>query len=283
MKKTLFFCAIFAALFVSTAAAQTRERYVFDNFDTANGVQIYTPPPVAPAKTTAKNNKKNQPAVNQSTDQKVKQTAMMRAVGEPSMRMAAGRTLGSFSTGDPKVDGYILDSATRHNVDPLLIYATMSQESSFKLRAVSYKGARGLMQLMPATAARFGVTNIFDPQQNIEAGVKYLRFLLNTFNGDVRLALAGYNAGEGAVMKYGYTIPPYRETQDYVARITARYQMIRNPNYVRSVLRPNSVEPTAKNTKSVKATAPTPPPPPSYEPTANAVKLPNGKIQLVTQ
>jgi soluble lytic murein transglycosylase-like protein len=90
-------------------------------------------------------------------------------------------------------------------------------------RARSYKGATGLMQLMPATARRFGVTNIYDPAENIDAGARYLRFLLDTFNGDVQLALAGYNAGEGAVIKYGYTVPRYRETQNYVRSISARY------------------------------------------------------------
>ena len=79
------------------------------------------------------------------------------------------------------------------------------------------------MQLMPGTAARFGVTNIFDPAQNIEGGTRYLRFLLDSFNGDVDLALAGYNAGEHAVMNSGYKIPRYRETQNYVRSISARY------------------------------------------------------------
>ena len=120
------------------------------------------------------------------------------------------------------IDEYILESCRRYKIDPRLIQAQMKQESSFKLRATSDKGARGLMQLMPATAARFGVTDIYDPQQNIDAGVKYMRWLLDTF-GDVRLALAGYNAGEGAVMKYGNRIPPYRETIQYVERIGHTY------------------------------------------------------------
>ena len=80
-----------------------------------------------------------------------------------------------------------------------------------------------MMQLMPATARRFGVANIYDPAENIEGGVRYLRFLLDTFNGDVELALAGYNAGEGAVIRNGYTVPRYRETQNYVKVISARY------------------------------------------------------------
>lgn len=127
------------------------------------------------------------------------------------------------TTGNPKYDELIRQSSARHGVDPNLIIAVMRQESGFKARAVSYKGATGLMQLMPATARRFGVTNIYDPAQNIEGGTRYMRFLLDKFNGDVKLALAGYNAGEGAVIKYGTAIPPYRETRNYVRAISARY------------------------------------------------------------
>ena len=123
-----------------------------------------------------------------------------------------------------------IDSGTRNGVDPLLLYSVMHQESSFKSHALSPKGARGLMQLMPGTAARFGVTSIFDPRQNIEGGARYLRFLLDRFDGNVNLALAGYNAGEGAVEKYGWQIPPYAETQEYVRRISRRYSLIQDPN-----------------------------------------------------
>jgi soluble lytic murein transglycosylase-like protein len=127
------------------------------------------------------------------------------------------------STGNPKYDALIAQSAARHGVDPNLIVAVMRQESGFNSRALSYKGASGLMQLMPGTARRFGVTNIFDPAQNIEGGARYLRFLLDTFDGDVNLVLAGYNAGENAVVNSGYRIPRYRETQNYVRSISARY------------------------------------------------------------
>jgi soluble lytic murein transglycosylase-like protein len=104
----------------------------------------------------------------------------------------------------------------------------MRQESGFNPRARSYKGATGLMQLMPATAARFGVTNIYEPSQNIEGGARYLRFLLDSFNGDVNLVLAGYNAGENAVVNSGYRVPRYRETQNYVRSISARYDASKN-------------------------------------------------------
>ena len=173
-------------------------------------------------------------------------------------------------------DNYIVESSKRYNIDPLLIYAQMHQESSFTLKATSYKGASGLMQLMPATARRFGVTSIYDPKQNIDAGVKYMRWLLNTFGGDVVLALAGYNAGEGAVWKYGNRVPPYRETQEYVRRITARYNSISNPNYVRTVK-------TVTNQQAAKLEQKETKPLTVYEPNALAVKTPDGKIRLVNQ
>jgi len=132
-------------------------------------------------------------------------------------------SMGDATTGNPEYDRLVLESAARNGVDPALMIEVMRQESGFNSRAHSYKGACGLMQLMPGTAARFGVTKIFDPAQNIEAGAKYLRFLLDKFDGDVQLALAGYNAGEGAVVDAGYRVPRYRETQAYVHTISSRY------------------------------------------------------------
>jgi len=127
------------------------------------------------------------------------------------------------STGNPKYDEFVAQAAARNGVDPNLIVAVMRQESGFNPRARSYKGASGLMQLMPATAARFGVVNMYDPQQNIEGGARYLRFLLDSFDGNVDLVLAGYNAGENAVVNSGFKVPRYRETQNYVRSISARY------------------------------------------------------------
>lgn len=129
----------------------------------------------------------------------------------------------AWTTGNARIDSLIRMNGARHGVDPYLIYCVMHQESRFGSGATSYKGAQGLMQLMPGTAARFGVTNSYDPAQNIMGGTRYLKELLRLFGGRVDLALAGYNAGEGAVMKYGRRIPPYRETQDYVRVIGARY------------------------------------------------------------
>ena len=128
-----------------------------------------------------------------------------------------------WSTGNSRVDGLIRYYAGKYGVDPYLVYCTMSQESGFSSSATSSKGAQGLMQLMPDTAARYGVTNPYDVAQSIMGGTRYLKDLLAMFNGRVDLALAGYNAGEGAVMKYGYTIPPYSETRSYVKLILARY------------------------------------------------------------
>lgn len=119
---------------------------------------------------------------------------------------------------DGRYDSHILDAAASHGVSEQLVKAVIAQESEFDSMAVSSKGARGLMQLMPDTARRFGVADSFDARQNIFGGVQYLRFLLNMFGGDVALALAGYNAGENAVVRYR-GIPPYRETRNYVQRI----------------------------------------------------------------
>jgi soluble lytic murein transglycosylase-like protein len=158
----------------------------------------------------------------------------------------------------------------------VLLYAIMHRESAFKKRALSHKGARGLMQLMPATAARFGVRDIFDPAQNIDAGARYMRWLLNRFDGDVRLALAGYNAGEGAVDKYGRRVPPYRETQEYVRRISERYSLMRNPEIARRAPIVNRTQAASAVNQSALTSA-------LYEPNVYSVRLPDGKLILVSQ
>ena len=114
----------------------------------------------------------------------------------------------------------IRQNAHRHGIQPELVRAVIQVESGFNPRAVSPKGAMGLMQLMPATAAQFGVRDPFNAAENIRAGVSYLRQLLDRYNDDEQLALAAYNAGPGAVAKYGTKIPPYRETRAYVHKIT---------------------------------------------------------------
>ena len=129
-----------------------------------------------------------------------------------------------WSTGRPGLDRLIRVNGSKYNVDPYLIFLVMEQESHFNAHALSPKGARGLMQLMPGTAARFGVRRPNDPAQNISGGTRYLRELLNRFNNRVDLVLASYNAGEGAVAKFGNRVPPYRETRNYVKKISYRYK-----------------------------------------------------------
>ena len=151
----------------------------------------------------------------------------IEAANRPVPVLAPGLDFGasnaSWSTGNTRIDGLIRYYGTQHGVDPYLIFCLMSQESRFASNATSYKGAQGLMQLMPGTAARYGVTNPYDVAQSIMGGTRYLKDLLKMFNGRIDLALAGYDAGEGAVMKYGNSIPPYSETRNYVRLILARY------------------------------------------------------------
>lgn len=130
---------------------------------------------------------------------------------------------GGWSSGNAHIDHLIKVNATRFGVDPYLVFCVIEQESQFKKYARSPKGAQGLMQLMPATARRLGVRRPYDPAENIMGGTRYLKELMNMFGGRVDLVLASYNAGEGAVMKYGRQVPPYRETRDYVKKIGKRY------------------------------------------------------------
>lgn len=116
----------------------------------------------------------------------------------------------------------ISEMAPKYNLDPALVLEVVRVESNFNPRARSHKGALGLMQLIPATAQRFGVKDPLDPIQNLRGGMAYLRWLMKRFDGDVRLTLAGYNAGEAAVERHG-GVPPYDETRDYVGKILARY------------------------------------------------------------
>lgn len=116
-------------------------------------------------------------------------------------------------------EALIETEAAGQDLDPELVHAVIRAESSYRPKANSPAGACGLMQLMPATARRFGAVDIWNPAQNIRGGVAYLRFLIERFDGDLPLVLAAYNAGEGAVAKYGNRIPPYRKTRTYVSRV----------------------------------------------------------------
>lgn len=119
---------------------------------------------------------------------------------------------------------HIKRAANRHKLPYHLIHAVIRAESGYNAHAVSHAGAQGLMQLMPATAQRFGVKDPFNPKDNINGGSKYLSYLIKLFKGDYKLALAAYNAGENAVIRYGNRIPPYKETQNYVRKVLRFYQ-----------------------------------------------------------
>jgi soluble lytic murein transglycosylase-like protein len=135
-------------------------------------------------------------------------------VAAPSTVLAASRRAAQY-------DDLIAEHATRHALSPDFVRAVIQAESAFNPFARSPKGAMGLMQLMPATAAEYRVLNAYNPAENIRAGVAYLKSLLTRFNDDVSLALAAYNAGPNAVEKYGRSVPPYKETRQYVSRIRA--------------------------------------------------------------
>ena len=124
----------------------------------------------------------------------------------------------------------IRDAAQRYNLDADLIHCIIAVESNFDPKAVSPKNARGLMQLLPQTAALFGVKNIFDPEENVNAGSHYLRDLLTKYNNNLTLALAAYNAGPERVDQYGHRVPPYLETMKYVQRIAKSYAKLRSTN-----------------------------------------------------
>ncbi len=142
-------------------------------------------------------------------------------------RMAAGspRKAGNALKQGRRTYGAMIDRVAKQlDLHPELLHAVVRAESAYNPRAVSSKGAVGLMQLMPATADRFGVTNREDPQQNLNGGARYLRELLGMFDNDLTLALAAYNAGENAVIRYGNKVPPYSETQNYVRKVQRFYR-----------------------------------------------------------
>ena len=257
MRKLLLIPAILTA-WCFPASAQS---YQVDNFDFANAVRIQSPP--EPVKKASPTPKKLTKIRNYTYTPPA--GALVELTSKP-----LNPSLGEFTTGNATVDSFIVESGKRNSVDPLLIYSIMHQESSFKARAMSHKGARGLMQLMPGTAARFGVSNIWDPKQNIEGGARYMRFLLDLFGGDIKLALAGYNAGEGAVIKYGYQVPPYNETQEYVRRIGRRYSLIRDPQAA-ATAREGQI--AIKDSQPLTV----------YERSVFMVRLPDGQLQLVSQ
>ncbi|MGA3089144.1 MAG: lytic transglycosylase domain-containing protein [Terriglobales bacterium] len=147
------------------------------------------------------------------------------------------------------IDAAIDEAAARHHVDPSLVRSVVKVESNFNPNAVSRKGAMGLMQLMPSTARSLNVSNPFDPAQNVDAGVRHLRMLLDSYGGNVRLSLAAYNAGSGAVARSA-GVPHFRETQDYVRRITDLYNGGNGPG---SYVRPSPIVNPSGNEREVQA------------------------------
>ncbi len=126
-----------------------------------------------------------------------------------------------------RYDAVVEEASRTYGLDSALLHAVIAVESSYNPKAVSNKGAAGLMQLMPGTARRYGVADAFDPLQNVSGGAQYLRDLLDMFDSDVSLALAAFNAGENAVIRHGRRIPPYRETQRYVPKVLDHYRRYR--------------------------------------------------------
>ncbi len=168
------------------------------------------------------------PSANTASMQAARSAAaeVSQYYGHDSVQSANAKILAANSRGhqasQEEVDSSIVMAAARHNVDPNLVRAVIKVESNFNSNAVSRKGAIGLMQLMPSTARELKVKNPFDPDQNVDAGVRHLKYLLESYNGNVDLTLAAYNAGEGAVRRSA-GVPHYSETQNYVRRITNLY------------------------------------------------------------
>ena len=167
---------------------------------------------------------------------------------------AAAPTSAAQAANQPPFHEFVIAAASRYGVDAELISSVMEVESHFNPKAVSVKNARGLMQLLPETAARLGVKDIFDPQQNIDAGTHYLHDLLQLYNNDLTLALAAYNAGPDKVQKYG-DVPPYRETQSYVKQVKSKYQKSKSAPATKTTAPPA--------TPAAPGTSPASPAPPS--------------------
>ncbi|MBS1159145.1 MAG: lytic transglycosylase, catalytic [Proteobacteria bacterium] len=141
-----------------------------------------------------------------------------------SLARRSERRVGRVGNAKARYDQVVAQTALAYGLESSLLHAVISAESGYNPAAVSPKGARGLMQLMPATALRYGVADALDPVQNLQGGARYLRDLLKMFNSDKRLAVAAYNAGENAVARYGNQIPPYRETVSYVPKVMRYYE-----------------------------------------------------------
>lgn len=158
------------------------------------------------------------------TDEPKKGLPYKRIIKTTVRKYKSKRVRTSLAAKKKKYSAIIAKAASKYQLDEKLLHAVIQTESAYNPAAVSPKGAVGLMQLMPETAKRYGVKNRKDARQNIEGGARYLKDLLTMFNSNLKLAVASYNAGEGAVMKYNNKIPPYPETQNYVKQVLALYR-----------------------------------------------------------
>ncbi len=176
------------------------------------------------------------------TDNPLAQDARVRRISafpagsplKPEARPALARRSGAEISAMRSYETLVQAAARIHKLDPALLHAVIGVESGYDERAVSTRGAQGLMQLLPPTARSYGVKNAFDPEQNVPAGAKHLRDLLNQFHGDTALALAAYNAGAAAVVKHGLRVPPFAETQAYVPKVLARWAALRTQATMRT-------------------------------------------------
>ncbi|HKV61724.1 MAG TPA: lytic transglycosylase domain-containing protein [Candidatus Acidoferrum sp.] len=203
IRATLAFCAIFGASSFAPLFAQNSVGHIASVVDD-DGRRFFVNAEPAPVKV-------NLAASKSRPNIWIPAEASLTGHGRPAMDM-----------GRDGVEKIVREASDRHSVDPALVRAVIETESNWNPRAYSRKGAGGLMQLIPTTAQRYGANDVFDPQQNVDAGVKHLKRLLERYNGNLDLALAAYNAGEGAVDRV-HGIPAYRETQNYVQKVQNAY------------------------------------------------------------
>src|SRR5712692_1857162 len=202
LRATLAFCAIFSASFLAPLFAQSANGHIATVLDDDGRRFFVNAEPPAKLNLTASKPRPN--------------------IWLPAEASLTGHSRPAMEMGRDGVEKIVREAADRHSVDPALVRAVIETESNWNPKAYSRKGAGGLMQLIPTTAQRYGANDVFNPQQNIDAGVKHLKRLLERYNGNLDLALAAYNAGEGAVDR-AHGIPAYRETQNYVQKVQNAY------------------------------------------------------------
>ncbi len=202
LRATLALCAIFSTSFFVPLFAQTNNGHIAAVLDDDGRRFFVNAEPPAKINLTAPKPRPN--------------------IYLPAESSFTGHSRPAVEIGRDGVEKIVREAADRHRVDPALVRAVIETESNWNPKAYSRKGAGGLMQLIPTTAQRYGAYDVFNPQQNIDAGVKHLKWLLERYNGNLDLALAAYNAGEGAVDR-AHGIPAYRETRDYVQKVQNAY------------------------------------------------------------